>query len=93
MRTNVHYLVYHLTIADAITCFVTLPMETIWRATIEVSRYMVMNRIYSHKRRVVTVDTVFVLYDWISELSYFVTSAKFIVYSFPWPSGQTFFLQ
>ena len=45
VRTNVHYLVYHLTIADAITCFVTLPMETIWRATIEVSRYMVMNRI------------------------------------------------
>jgi len=34
-RTNVHYLVYHLTIADAITCFVTLPMETIWRATIQ----------------------------------------------------------
>ena len=41
VRTNVHYLVYHLTIADAITCFVTLPMETIWRATIEVSTNMV----------------------------------------------------
>ena len=35
-RTNVHYLVFHLTIADTITCFITLPMETIWRATIEV---------------------------------------------------------
>ena len=30
-----HYLVFHLTIADAITCFITLPMETVWRATIE----------------------------------------------------------
>ena len=34
-RTNVHYLVFHLTIADTITCFITLPMETAWRATIE----------------------------------------------------------
>ena len=32
-----HYLVFHLTIADTITCFITLPMETAWRATIEVS--------------------------------------------------------
>ena len=37
VRTNVHYLVYHLTLADSITCFITLPMETIWRATIQVS--------------------------------------------------------
>jgi len=35
MRTNVHYLVFHLTVADAITCFITTPMETVWRATVE----------------------------------------------------------
>ena len=33
-RTNVHYLVLQLTIADCLICFVTLPMETLWRATI-----------------------------------------------------------
>ena len=36
VRTNVHYLIYHLTLADSITCFITLPMETIWRVTIQV---------------------------------------------------------
>ena len=36
-RTNVHYLVFHLTLADAITCFITIPMETAWRLAIEVS--------------------------------------------------------
>ena len=30
-RTNVHYLVFHLTLADTITSYVTLPMETLWR--------------------------------------------------------------
>ena len=30
-RTNVHYLVFHLTLAHAITSYVTLPMETLWR--------------------------------------------------------------
>lgn len=35
VRTNVHYLIYHLTLADSITCFITLPMETIWRLTIQ----------------------------------------------------------
>ena len=35
-RTNVHYLVFHLTIADTIICFITMPMETIWRIIIEV---------------------------------------------------------
>ena len=34
-RTNVHYLVFHLTLADSIICFITLPMETLWRLTIE----------------------------------------------------------
>ena len=34
-RTNVHYLVFHLTVADSIICFITLPMETLWRLTIE----------------------------------------------------------
>ena len=34
-RTNVHYLVFHLTLADSVICFVTLPMETLWRLTIE----------------------------------------------------------
>ena len=36
IRTNVHYLVFHLTLADAIVCFVTMPMETIWRYLEEV---------------------------------------------------------
>ena len=31
-----HYLVFHLTIADAIVCFITMPMETIWRYMEEV---------------------------------------------------------
>ena len=35
-RTNVHYLVFHLTIADTIISFITMPMETIWRIIIEV---------------------------------------------------------
>ena len=35
-RTNVHYLVFHLTVADTITCFITMPMETAWRLFIEV---------------------------------------------------------
>ena len=35
-RTNVHFLVFHLTLADSITCFITIPMETVWRATIGV---------------------------------------------------------
>ena len=34
-RTNVDYLVFHLTLADSIICFITLPMETLWRLTIE----------------------------------------------------------
>ena len=34
-RTNVHYLVFHLTLADTITSYVTLPMETVWRYTIQ----------------------------------------------------------
>ncbi len=37
-RTNVHYLVFHLTLADSITCFVTMPMETLWKLTLEASR-------------------------------------------------------
>ena len=36
-RTNVHFLVFHLTLADTITCFITMPMETLWRLFIEVS--------------------------------------------------------
>ena len=35
-RTNVHYLVFHLTLADTITSYITLPMETLWRLTIQV---------------------------------------------------------
>ena len=35
-RTNVHYLVFHLTVADTIISFVTMPMETSWRIIIEV---------------------------------------------------------
>ena len=38
-RTNVHYLVFHLTVADTITCFITMPMETAWRLFIGVNIY------------------------------------------------------
>ena len=34
-RTNVHYLVLHLTIADSIVCFIVLPLEAAWRFTIQ----------------------------------------------------------
>ena len=34
-RTNVHYLVFHLTLADTVTSYVTLPMETVWKYTIQ----------------------------------------------------------
>ena len=33
--TNVHYLVFHLTLADSIICYIVLPMETLWRLTIQ----------------------------------------------------------
>ena len=39
-RTNVHYLVFHLTIADTIISFITMPMETTWRMFIEVMKMM-----------------------------------------------------
>ena len=35
-RTNVHYLVFHLTLADTITSYITMPMETFWRLFIGV---------------------------------------------------------
>ena len=35
-RTNVHYLVFHLTIADTITSYITIPMEGFWRLFIGV---------------------------------------------------------
>ena len=34
-RTNVHYLVFHLSLADSIICYIVLPMETLWRLTIQ----------------------------------------------------------
>ena len=36
-RTNVHYLVFHLTLADTIISYITMPMETFWRLFIGVS--------------------------------------------------------
>ena len=35
-RTNVHLLVFHLTLADCIISFITMPMETVWRLVTEV---------------------------------------------------------
>ena len=35
-RTNVHYLVFHLAIADFIVSVVTMPLEAIWRFTVQV---------------------------------------------------------
>ena len=35
-RTNVHYLVFHLTLADTITSYITIPMEAFWRLFVEV---------------------------------------------------------
>ena len=37
-RTNVHYLVFHLTTADTIISFITMPMEITWRMFIEVRK-------------------------------------------------------
>ena len=41
-RTNVHFLVFHLTLADAVISFITMPMETVWRVVIEVVIVMMM---------------------------------------------------
>ena len=38
-RTNVHFLVFHLTLADAIICFIAMPMETLWRLFVEVREW------------------------------------------------------
>ena len=35
-----HYLVFHLTTADTIVSFITMPMETTWRMFIEVMKMM-----------------------------------------------------
>ena len=35
MRTNVHTLVFHLTVADSIVSFVTMPLEAGWRYTMQ----------------------------------------------------------
>ena len=35
MRTNVHTLVFHLTIADSIVSFVTMPLEAGWRYSMQ----------------------------------------------------------
>ena len=35
-RTNVHYLVFHLTVADSIVSFITMPLEAVWRFTLQV---------------------------------------------------------
>ena len=37
-RTNVHFLVFHLTLADVVICFITMPLETVWRVVVQVSR-------------------------------------------------------
>ena len=34
-RTNVHLLVFHLTIADSIVSFITMPLEAGWRFTMQ----------------------------------------------------------
>ena len=41
-RTNVHFLVFHLTLADAVISFITMPMETIWRVVIEVVKVLMV---------------------------------------------------
>ena len=35
MRTNVHTLVFHLTVADCIVSFVTMPLEAGWRYSMQ----------------------------------------------------------
>ena len=61
-RTNVHFLVFHLTLADAVISFITMPMETIWRVVIEVVLLLYMTfwpdsalRIYALQARKVLV--------------------------------------
>ena len=48
-RTNVHFLVFHLTLADAVISFITMPMETIWRVVIEVLTLMMMMMVMTMK--------------------------------------------
>jgi hypothetical protein len=36
-RTNIHLLVFHLTVADSIVSFLIMPMEAIWRYTMQVT--------------------------------------------------------
>ena len=43
MRTNVHTLVFHLTVADSIVSFVTMPLEAAWRYTMQVIRAFLNN--------------------------------------------------
>ena len=54
-----HYLVFHLTLADAIVCFVTMPMETIWRYMDEVPpQYVILYLkcdIFEYKRGEITI--------------------------------------
>ena len=35
-RTNVHYLVFHLTIADTLVSVIIMPLEAAWRFTLQV---------------------------------------------------------
>ena len=58
-----HYLVFHLTLADAIVCFVTMPMETIWRYMDEVpSQYTYI--IYVNVEVVILqfMDVIYLIY-------------------------------
>ena len=44
-RTNVHYLVFHLTIADTLVSFITMPLEAAWRFTLQV-RKVILTQLY-----------------------------------------------
>ena len=43
-----HYLVFHLTIADFIVSGITMPLEAVWRFTLQVMMEMIMSSILSY---------------------------------------------
>ena len=56
-RTNIHYLVFHLTIADTLVSFVTMPLEAAWRFTQQVANISL--RLYKDTKKTSDILTLF----------------------------------
>ena len=75
-RTNVHYLVFHLTVADTITSYITMPMETLWRLFIEVITLVEVDKHIQHAvaRGQLVVQGAHDDQDWRVHLVFFTVS-------------------